>query len=305
MTNPLLELSDQLASGVESAGKYIVGLRAHPRTPSSGIHWRPGLIVTTEHTLTQKEGAQMLTLPDGSVEKAELVGRDPSTGIAALKIENAPFAVAPAFADAAALRAGNLTLVVGRSTRHGGVTASMGVISSVSGAWRTWQGGAIEHHIQLDMGLYPGSNGGAVVDAAGRVIGLATSAFSRLGAIALPAVTVDRVLNSLLETGYVPRGYLGVGLRPVAIPASLREKLPEVGETALILLSVEPGGSAEQAGLMVGDLLIALDDTPVKELEDVQGRLGPETVGKSITVSLVRGGNLINLPLTVGERGRE
>lgn len=305
MTNPLLELSDQLASRVETAGWYIVGLRAHPRTPSSGIHWREGIVVTTEHTLTRQEAPQMLTLPDGSVEKAEPVGRDAASGIAAFRLDTAKFAVAPEFADASAVRAGNLSLVVGRSTRHGGVTASMGAISSVSGAWRTWHGGSIDHHIQLDMGLYPGSNGGAVVDAAGRVIGIATSAFSRLGAIAIPAVTVDRVLNSLLKTGYVPRGYLGVGLRPVVLPATLRAKLPHSAETALILLSVEPGGSADKAGLMVGDLLVAIDGKPTSDPEDVQSSLGPDTVGKALTASIVRGGNLMELPVTVGERGQE
>jgi S1-C subfamily serine protease len=305
MSNPLLDLSDQLAARVEAAGKYVVGLRAHPRTPSSGIHWRQGLVVTTEHTLTQKEASQLLTLPDGRTEKADLVGRDAASGIAAFKLDAGHFGVAPECSDASALRAGHLTVVVGRSTNHGGVTASMGVISSVSGTWRTWQGGSIDHHIRLDMGLYPGSNGGAVVDAAGRVIGLATSAFSRLGAIALPAATVNRVLDSLLQTGYVPRGYLGIGLRPVIVPASLRDKLSSNTQTALILLSVEPASAAEKAGLMVGDLLVAIDGKATTEPEDVQSNLGPETVGRPVNVSVIRGGNLMNFAVTVGERGQE
>jgi serine protease Do len=304
MANPLLEVSDQLAATVEAAGRYVVGLRAHPRTPSSGVHWRQGIIVTAEHTLTQKEAPQMLTLPDGDTQKAELVGRDAATGIAAFRLEAPQLPAAGEFADASKVRAGNLSLVVGRSTRHGGVTASMGVISSVSGAWRTWQGGSMDHHIQLDMGLYPGSNGGAVVDAGGHVIGIATSVFSRLGSIAVPAATVNRVLDSLLKTGYVPRGYLGVGLRPVVIPSSLRDKLTS-SETALIMLSVEPGSAAEKAGLMVGDLLIALDQKPTIEPEDVQSALGPDSVGKTLTAHVVRGGTLIELPVTVGERGLE
>jgi S1-C subfamily serine protease len=302
MHNPLLELSDHLAAAVESASRFILAVTAHPRLPASGIHWQPGVIVSTAHTLKGHTSAE-LTLPDGSTQSAKLAAKDAATDLAVYRID-ATHLPTPTFTGPDTLRPGNLALAAGRSAR-GGPTASLGLISSLSGPWRTWQGGLIDHHIQLDIGLYPSSNGGAVLDSQGCIIGMATGAFSRFGAIAIPTAAIQRSLETLLLTGYMPRGYLGVGLRPVPLPASLRAKLPTPAESALIVLSVEPGSAADAAGLIVGDILTAIGSTPTSLPEDVQSALGPDSVGKTVAASILRGGNLLEIQITAGERREE
>lgn len=298
MPNPLIEVSEQLASAVEAASGFVASVVAHPRMPASGVHWRQGLIVTTSHTLKHQTSAEV-AFADGSKQTAAIAGRDAGTDLAVLRLDagNAPVA---SFVDGAQ-RPGELSLVVGRSARSG-VTAAMGLISAVSGPWRTWQGGSLDSLIQLDTAVYPSSNGGAVIDVSGKVIGIATAEFSRLGGMAIPNATVNRVVDSLLSNGYVPRGYLGVGLQPVAIPRSLRDQL--YGNTALLLITVEPGSAAEQAGLLVGDILVAIDEVKIGDPRDVQSVLGAESVGKTVTAHVIRGGVLTTVPLVIGERGK-
>jgi len=294
MANPLLAFSTELADRVAGAGSFVVSIAGHPRFTSSGIHWGDGLVWTADHSLKRTDPVAV-TLPDGVTVGAKRVGRDPATDVALLRMEGASGA-GMAASDGESARAGALTLVVGRSA-HSGVTASMGVISSVGGAWRTWGGGQMEQRIQLDMSLYPSSNGGAVVDMSGRVIGMATSALSRLGAVVVPTATLTRSLQQLLERGRVARGYLGVGLRPVQVAHR--------AEPALITLSVEPGSAADLAGWLVGDILLGLDGKTVTEPEHVLEALGPQSVGKAMEASILRGGAAVTFAVVIGEQKGE
>lgn len=295
MANPLLAFSTELADRVAGAGSFIVSIAGHPRFTSSGIHWGDGLVWTANHALKRADPLAV-TLPGGATVAAKRVGRDPATDLALLRLEDtAGLGVAEA-ANSDAARAGALTLVVGRSA-HSGVTASMGVISSAGGPWRTWAGGQMEQRIQLDMSLYPSSNGGAVVDMNGSVIGMATSALSRLGAVVVPSATLSRCLTQLLERGHVARGYLGVGLRPVQVAYR--------AEPALITLSVEPGSAADHAGWLVGDILLGLDGRMVTEPEHVLEALGPQSVGTTMEAAILRGGAAVTLAVTVGEQKGE
>jgi S1-C subfamily serine protease len=133
------------------------------------------------------------------------------------------------------------------------------------------------------------------VDTAGRVLGIATSALSRIAGLAVPASTVDRVVDELLRTGHVARGYLGLGLHPVVLPD---------GSTGLIMLSAEPDGPAARAGVLIGDILVALAGQPVRDTDDIQSALDSQSVGKPIAARIVRGGQVIELNITVGERPR-
>ncbi len=227
-----------------------------------------------EHTLKHEEDIT-IGLPDGNVVPATLVGRDPGTDIAVLKASGLTNPVAT-FGDGA-VKPGALTLIIGRS-KDSGVNATMGVISAVSGPWRTWRGGMMDQYIRLDATLYPGTSGGAMIDTQGRTLGIATSGLSRLAGLSVPLSTVNRVVDELLTKGHISRGYLGVGLQPLAAPAGL------------IVLSVEPGGPAERGGVLVGDIVVAVDGKPVKDTDDVQSVLEPDYVGKAVKASLVRGG---------------
>jgi S1-C subfamily serine protease len=173
-----------------------------------------------------------------------------------------------------------------------------------SGSWRTWRGGMMDQYIRLDVTLYPGSSGGAVINTQGKVLGIATSGLSRIAGLAIPVSTVNRVVEELLTKGHISRGYLGLGLQPVAIPDALAKQLKLTERGGVITLSVEPGGPSERAGLMIGDILIALNGKPVQDTDDVQSVLDPGFVGKAVKATLVRGGALTEASITIGERPR-
>jgi len=299
MSAELIELSNSLAQATERAGASAVAIHTEPRGSSSGIIWRSGVIVTAEHALRRDEEIHV-TLPDGRVVAATLSGRDPSTDLAVLKCAEATSAPA-SFGDPSALKPGHLALVVGR-TRASGPVAALGVVSLVTQQRQTWTGAALAPYLRLDVGLQPTAVGGAVVDAQGRLIGIATPRFARFGAIAVPAGTVDRVVDTLLKKGRIPRGYLGVGLQPVRLPETLRQTLPRDQKTAAIVLEVEADGPAQKAGIVIGDILVSLAGQPVARLEDIHSQLHTDAIGKALPLKLVRGGAIQETSIVVGER---
>jgi S1-C subfamily serine protease len=301
MSAQLMELSNALAQTTERAAVSAVAVHTEPRGSSSGVIWRAGIIVTAEHALRRDDNIQV-TLPDGRVVAAELAGRDASTDLAVLKCAEAS-AGAAEFGDAESLKPGHLTMVVGR-TRASGPVAALAVVSLVTKESRGWTGASLRPYIRLDVGLQPTAVGGAVVDAQGRVVGVATPQFARFGAIVIPAPHVDRVVDTLLQKGHIPRGYLGVGLQTVRLPEALRASLQRLEKTGAILLEVEPGGPAHMAGLLIGDILVSLAGQTVARFEDVQSHLQPENIGKSLAAKIVRGGAIQEASIAVAERPR-
>jgi S1-C subfamily serine protease len=298
MSSTLAAFSDDLAGAVERAAPFVVTVNGRGRIPSSGVIWRPGVVVTAEHSLKRDDDLSVV-LPDGRKVAATLAGRDPGTDLAVLKVDEA--AATPSFAPEGSVKTGNLALVVARSQELG-ANATMGVISAVGGPYSTWRGGRLDQYIRLDATLYPGSSGGAVVDTAGRVLGIATSALSRIAGVAIPAMTIERVAGELLAKGRIPRGYLGLGLQPVGLPEHLINKLKLGTSAGLIVLTAEPGGPAERAGVLVGDILVALEGKTVDDLQTLHAVLAGDTVGKKLNASIVRGGELTGVPVVVGER---
>jgi S1-C subfamily serine protease len=299
MSKDLVELSNALAQATDRAASSVVAIHTERRGSSSGIVWRSGVIVTSEHALRRDEEIQA-TLPDGRVVSATLAGRDPSTDIAVLKCADADRAV-PEFGDVNTLKPGSLTLVVGR-TRASGPVAALGVVSLVVPDRHIWTGASIVPYIRLDVGLQPTAIGGAVIDAHGSVVGLATPRFARFGAIAVPAPLINKIADTLLQKGHIPRGYLGVGLQPVRLPDTLRERLQWKEKTAAIVMDVHANGSADKAGVVIGDILISLAGQPVTGLEDVQSHLGGDAIGKTLSLKFVRGGAIQEGNIVVAER---
>jgi S1-C subfamily serine protease len=299
MSEALIELSNALAAATERAAIHIVAVHTGPRGSSSGVIWRAGIIVTAEHALRSDEEIKV-TLPERRVVSATLVGRDATTDLAVLKCAEAASPV-PAFGDAAALAAGHLTLVVGR-TRASGPVAALAAVSLAAAERRQWGGATLSPYIRLDVGLQPTAIGGAVVDARGNVVGIATPKFAGFGAIAIPAATVNHVADALLSQGRIPRGYLGVGLQPIRLPAELKQSTHRKGKTATIVLDVAPDGPAHKAGLLIGDLLLTLDGHEVLHPGDVHSTLGPDSIGKTFVAQLLRGGELREVRIAVTER---
>jgi S1-C subfamily serine protease len=286
MTSTLQSFSNDLAAAVELAGRSIVAVNGRPKTPSSGIHWRKGVVVTANHTLQQDDDITVAAA-GGPNLPATVAGRDPGTDIAVLKVPDLDIAVAEA-ADAASVKIGHIVLAIGR-----GLTASLGAASSISGVWRTWRGGSIDAFIRPDLAIYIGFSGGALVDATGKIIGMNTSGLSRGGGLTVPASTVNRVCDELVERGRITRGYLGVGMQPVRLT-------PET--SGLIILNVEQEGPAHKSGLFVGDILLELEEVPLRDTDDLQAALGPDRVGKTVQLKIIRGGHTMTLPVAIGER---
>jgi S1-C subfamily serine protease len=291
----LVELSNDLAGAVARAGTSVVAVNARQRLSSTGVHWRAGLVVTADHTVRMEDDLTV-TLPDGRAVAATLAGRDPSTDIAVLRVD--PAAVPAAHTgSAASLSAGHIVLALGYGPR-----VSWGVVSAAGDAWHTWRGGRIDRLLRLDLTLYPGFSGGPLVDMAGDTLGIVTSGLSRHASLAIPSETVDRVLTELASKGRIARAYLGVGMQPVRLPDTLRSALKLDNETGVMILSVQAGSPAASAGVVMGDVLWALDGRPVQDTADVQAMLGPDRVGTTVRASVLRGGQPLELTITVGER---
>lgn len=295
----LQALSNNIAEIVEKSGKAIVSLNANRRFSPSGIHWQEGIIVTSDESLKRCDDITV-TLENGERKSVSLLGRDPSTDVAVFKIENPEIPVAT-IGNAANLKVGNLVLALARSS-EGDIRAAMGAISVVSGKWQSMSGGNIDQFIRPDISLYPGFSGGALVDALGNIIGMNTTG-RRGTALTIPASTINRVIEQLVSKGRIPRGYLGLGMQPVRLPDNLKSTLKLDSNSGVIVVNVEPNSAAENAGILLGDVLISFDGSTVGDTNDVLALLNDSSrVGKSVQLQIVRGGELIELNLTVSER---
>ncbi len=301
-TSSLAALSNDLAAAVEHAAPSVVAVDARSRIPASGVLWRPGVVVATNHTIKRDEEITV-ALDGGAPTAATLAGRDATTDLAVLTFQSST-ARSASLGDGAAPRVGNLVLALGRPAASG-VSASFGVVSAVGASWRTWGGGQVDQFIRLDIAIYDGFSGGPLVSAEGKVIGVNSSGMVRGAAMTIPVSTVDRVVDALLAKGRIARAYLGLGMQPVRLPPQLRDKLHLPGETAVIVLNVEPDAPADRAGVLIGDVLVALDHAAVRDTNDVLAALGPDRVDATITARVVRGGEALDIPIALTERPRK
>jgi S1-C subfamily serine protease len=298
METVLSSFSNELSSLVQRTSPLIVAVHARRHFPSSGVHWGTDVVVTADHTISREEDIRV-TLGDGKALSASLVGRDPGADLAVLKIPGLGSPAVSLTQDKPVL--GEFALVVGRSP-DSGPNASLGIVGAASGSWRTWRGGRLEQYIRLDAMLYPNSSGGAVVNSRGNLLGIATSALSRVAGLAIPSADVARVTRELLEKGYIAQGYLGIGVYPVAIPENLKSKFALQNATGILILNVEKGGPAENAGVLLGDLLVSLNATPIEKVEDLQSFCTSAVIGKSVNARFIRAGALIEKSIVAGER---
>jgi S1-C subfamily serine protease len=236
-------------------------------------------------------------LPDGQAVPATLVGRDPTTDLAVLRAEATGLAPAVS-ATADNLRVGHLVLALGRPGKT--VQATLGIVSALGQEWRTPAGGKIDRYLQTDVVMYPGFSGGPLVDAGGHLLGLNTSGLLRGVSLAVPYATIRHVVGMVLAHGRVRRGYLGIGIQPVHLPADLAGQINQ--ETGLLLMQVKPGSPAEAGGLLLGDTIVALDGQPVPDHDALQSLLSGDRVGATVPVRIVRAGQVQERDVTIGER---
>lgn len=278
-----------LADAVERVAASVVGLLAR-RQRSAGVVWRPGVVVANASALWRASSVAVV-LPEGQQVDGTVRGIDGATDLAVVSLADVGVPAVEHDANAAA-RVGDAVFAVGREP-SGHVQASFGHVGAVGGPWRTWRGGRVERLVRLDGGLYPGLAGAAVADASGRVLGVASAAFSRHHGVVLPAVTIERVVEQLLTHGRVRQGYLGIAAQPV------RAMRDGVGVEGLLVSSVADDGPAARAGLLVGDVIVALDGAPASSLDGLRERL---QVGAQVNVDVARAGRAHTLSLRVAER---
>ena len=283
----LQQLSDAFTDIVVRAAPSIVAVYSS-RARSSGFVWRPGLIVTADEPLDD-EGDIAVTLPGGETAAANLVGRDPTTDLALLRVDrtNSP----PITLESASTSAGALAWAVG--SLHGASIGAFGTVSFVGGAWRSFRGGEIDARIELDLSLRLAGEGGVALDASGRAFGMVVFG-PRRRVLVIPAATIDRVAATLENHGKVARGYLGLGLQPT--------KLDGDGGLGLMVMSVDPNGPGAAAEIRQGDLILKWNDQEIQGVRMLLRALGPDTIGTTIKLALRRGGDPAEARLTVRER---
>ncbi|MFQ5946346.1 MAG: S1C family serine protease [Anaerolineae bacterium] len=297
----VVRVAERISPGVVNIGVKRGRVRGGAQGAASGFVMAPdGYLLTNSHVV---HGAQAIEVIDsqGDNHEAEVVGMDPATDVAVLRIPASDLQVVP-LGDSATLRAGQLVVAVGNPLGFE-TTVTAGVISAVGRIWRSYTGRAMENIVQTDAALNPGSSGGPLADSGARVIGVNTAVIPGAQGLcfAIPINTAKRVAGLLIKHGKVKRGFLGVSAGPVEIDAQLRRRLQVEQTQAVRIVEIVRGGPAHQAGLRAGDVLLALDGSPMKHVDDVHRFLDEESIGKPFMSRLLRRGSLLELEVTRGE----
>jgi S1-C subfamily serine protease len=260
-----------------------------------------GLVLTNSHVV---HGAERLSvaLPDGRSCLADLIGEDPDTDVAVLRI-TAPELTAVTFGNARSLRPGQLVVAIGNpfGFNH---TVTAGVVSALGRSLRATNGRLIDHVIQTDAALNPGNSGGPLVDSAGRVIGVNTAiiAGGQGLSFAVPISTVETVLPALLRDGRVRRGYLGLAGQDVPLLRRVSRFHRLAQSSGVLVVGLEPGAPARAGGLEEGDILVSLDTETIGSLDDVHRFLTEGRIGTVVTAGVLRGVERRAFAVQIGDR---
>lgn len=297
MPNSLIAFSNEFANTVERTGTSVIAVLDGGRSGVGGTVWRPGIAVTIAHTIRGLDEVTVV-LPSGTQTKAAITARDPGTDLAILQVPSDLPVVAAA--DDATARVGELALVVSRRGSDG-LAAAYGLVSAIGGAWRTWSGARIDRWLRLDLTPFSGFSGGPIVNASGEALGIAVSGPRRSAAV-IPSSTVNRIVDQLIKHGRPVQGYIGVGLQPVTFPEDAWQSLSITSGRGLLITAIAAGSAAEEAKLTLGDVIVTIDGNPIRSGMGLHWLLDAETIGKAITLGVVRGGKLLNVAVTAREK---
>jgi S1-C subfamily serine protease len=294
-TNTLSALSEQMANAVDAIAPSVVQVRGR-RRPVSGVAYASDIVLTSARALGREDGVA-ITTGDGRNATAELAGWDPASGLAVLRAEG--LALGPAAVADTPARVGHIALAIARSWSNA-LTASAGIVAVIGGPLRTGHGRQLEQVIRVTAPLHEGFAGGAVTDAAGRLIGIGTAAQIRGLAVVIPAAIAWKSVAHVLEHGRPRTGFLGVSGQPVRLAE--RQRGTSGRDRALLVIDVTTGGPADSSGVLVGDLILDLDQQPVGSTDDLLALLTTDRVGRGVPVRVLRGGGITDLTVTIGER---
>lgn len=296
--NALNAFSDQLAQAVTKAAEFTVLVNGRRRFPASGISYAKDLIISADHVIERDEDISVVTA-GGVTVPGVIAGRDPGNDLALLRLENAD--LKPAERTNQDARVGEVVIALGRPSREG-IEASLGIISAVGGPVRTGRGGLLDRYLRTDVIPLPGFSGGPLINTEGNVVGLNTSGFGHGVGITIPAGIVWSIAEALEKHGYVKRGYLGIRSQLVTLTPEMKKALGRDQETGLLIVNVEAESPAEAGSFMLGDILVGMDEKPISDHDELQVRMTEQAVGKSISIQVLRGGQLKTLNAAIGER---
>jgi serine protease DegQ len=291
----LNELSTQMADAVDAVAASVVQVQGH-RRPASGLVYGDGLVLTTMRAIGRDDGLHVRR-HDGAALDAEFAGWDPATTLAVLRVKdlNVP-SLSP---SSTAPRVGHIALAVARSWSNS-LTASAGIISVIGGPLRTGRRRAIDQVIRTTAPMHDGFSGGAFIDSTGGLVGVTTATTIRGTAVVIPAGIAWTAAQRVLEHGQTRRGYLGLMGQPVTLSAAQAASTGR--ESALLVVGVVPSSTAASAGVLVGDIILALDGTSTASTDDLLDLLATQSVGRQATLKLLRGNTAVDVPVTIGER---
>ena len=297
MAASLTDFSNGLTSAVEKGGASTVLVDARKRYPASGIALAEDLVLTADHVVTREDGIKVVTA-EGRSLGATIAGRDPGSDLAVLRLSEKVLTPAQ---TSDAVKVGQLVLALGRPS-DAGIQASWGIVTAINGPTRTFRGGMLDEFLQSETTPYPGFSGGPLINTEGEVLGLNTSGLTRGSSLTIPVKVAWRTGEALAQHGSVKRGYLGVRTQPVEIPEVSRQAIKREQSQGLLVLWLEEGGPAQTSGLLVGDILVAINGQALQDADDLFSALGSDTVGRSIPVDVLRGGRPETVAVMVGER---
>ena len=294
MTTTIESISNDLAQLVKAVAPHVVRVEARRRIAATGLVLGNGIIATANHVVHAERDIR-IGLEGGETVAAQLLGRDPNTDLAFLKTDAnlAKFPIAEQSAEV-----GHLVLALARPGES--VRATLGIVSGVGRQWQTGMGGLIDSYLQTDIVMYPGFSGGPLINASGQLLGLNSSGLVRDVSVAIPVSTVLRSADSIAQYGHVKRAFLGISTQTIRLPRSFREQLGR--ETALLIVGIESNSPADQAGLVLGDTVVAIKNRPVRSHDELYAQLMTEEIGRKIALSIIRGGQLQSLEVTLTER---
>jgi serine protease Do len=289
----LQTLSGEVATLVGAAARATVAIRGRGQRPTTGMVVAAEDVLAIHHVIDVD--APRVHADDGRVLDATVVGRDETRDLALLRVPGLAGVALPA--SATPPRAGDLVVAVSR-TWQGSIAASLGVVGAVGGPVRVGRSGTIDRIVRADVASTRGISGGSLVSAAGALIGVINAGLSRGVPLVLPVDEIGRSREALATRGHIRRGFLGVGLQRVSLPERQQAARPD----GLLVVAIEPGGPADAAALLIGDVMLSAAGEALTDVDDLQHWLAPERVGQPLALQIIRGNATLTVEVTVRER---
>jgi len=293
----IMGFSNAMADAVERASRITALVDARKRLPVSGILLGADLLLSVDHGIEKEEEIQVVVGSSRALGK--VIGRDSGLDLAVIRLDQAlPFERHEAGVDG---RVGQPIFAVGKPDPDG-VQASFGTVTAVGESLRTMRGSLLPRYYSTSATPYPGFSGGPLVDLAGRVIGINTSGVIGGVSLAIPFDFASQMAETLVQHGKIRRGYLGVRSQPVQLSEPTQSLVGRKQKIGLLVVGLEDNGPALNGGVLVGDIMLGINQNVIDNQDSLMQALSGDVVGKEVDLHLIRGGQPQTLKIKIGER---